>query len=182
VPALILLALALVTPLVVLALMPLGLVQRYRTGTARRVARGWVAALNVAGLSFSALLFIAGAAVTSLWVPNALSYSLVGLAGGCLLGWLGLALTRWERASGKLYYTPNRFLVLVIILVVIGRLAYGVWRLWQSWRGGGDQQIWLVQSAVPGSLAAGAIVLGYSLTYSFGVSRRTRAARRGCSY
>ena len=46
--------------------MPLTLVQRYRLGTARRPARGWVAAVNLVGIGMSAVLFLAGAAVTEL--------------------------------------------------------------------------------------------------------------------
>ena len=177
-PLLILLVLVLMTPLLVIALMPLGILQRYRAGTARRVARGWVASLNIAALLLSLVLFLAGTAVTNIWVPNALSYALAGLAGGCLLALLGLALTRWETGDpGRVHYTPNRLLVLGITLVVILRLGYGFWRLWSGWRGGGDDGAWLTESGVPGSLAAGAIVLGYSLAYWIGVRRRGRQYR-----
>jgi hypothetical protein len=171
VPLVILFALLIALALAIV-LMPLGLVQRYRAGTARRGARRWLATLNVATLSFSVLLFIGGAAITSIWVPNALRYSLAGLAGGCLLGILGLALTQWERAPGSLHYTPNKFLPLVITLLVTARLAYGVWRLWQGWGLGVDERAWLIESGLPGSLAAGAIVLGYSLSYWIGVRHR----------
>jgi hypothetical protein len=174
VPLIFLLVVPLLALVVAVVLMPLGLVQRYRAGTARRPARRWLANLNVATLTFSALVFLAGAAITSHWVPNALPYSLAGMAGGCLLGILGLALTRWEGAPGSLHYTPNRFLALVITLVVTVRLAYGVWRLWQGWGLGLNERAWLVESGVPGSLAAGAVVLGYSLAYWMGVSRRAR--------
>jgi hypothetical protein len=174
VPLFVLFALPVVALLVGIALMPIGLIQRYRAGTARRVARGWVANLNIAALSFSVVLFVGGAAITRFWVPRALSYSLIGLAFGSLVGLAGLALTRWEHTAGKLHYTSNRFLVLVITLVVTGRLAYGGWRLWQ---GGSANGAYLVESGVPGSLAAGALVLGYSLTYWIGVSRQARRCR-----
>lgn len=163
--------------LVGIALMPIGLVQRYRAGTARRVARSWVATLNIAALSFSVLLFLGGAVVTTFWVPTALPYSLAGLAVGCLLGIGGLALTHWEPARDRLHYTPNRILVLGITLLVTARLAYGVWRLWQGWRLGGAERAWLVESGIPGSLAAGAIILGYTLTYWIGVRRQIRRHR-----
>jgi hypothetical protein len=106
-----------------------------------------------------------------------LRYSLAGLAGGCLLGILGLALTRWEGAPGSLHYTPNWFLALGITLLVTARLAYGMWRLWQGWGLGVEERAWLIESGVPGSLAAGAIVLGYSLTYWIGVGRQARRYR-----
>jgi hypothetical protein len=177
VPLLVLIAVAFIAVVVAIALMPLGLVLRYRAETARRVARGWVATLNIAALSFSVLLFAGSAAFSSLWAPNALSYSLAGLAGGGLLGILGLVLTRWEGEPGRLHYTPNRFLALAITLVVTARLAYGLWRLWRGRGFEVDDRAWLVNSGVPGSLAVGALVLGYSLIYWIGVSRQARRFR-----
>jgi hypothetical protein len=174
VPILVLLAVLLMTVAVAIALVPLGLVQRYRAATANRVARPWVATLNLAVLSFSLLLFLAGAAVTSIWVPKALSYSLGGVAVGALLGLLGLALTRWETRNERLHYTPNRLLVLAITLMVTVRLAYGIWRVWQGWQLGSDERAWLIQSGIPGSLAVGAVVLGYAFTYWIGLRRQMR--------
>jgi hypothetical protein len=66
-----LLILVVLLPLVLMALMPLILVQRYRAGAARRMARSWMATLNVALMAFSAFCFLAGAVVTAVWVPNA---------------------------------------------------------------------------------------------------------------
>ena len=42
-----LLLLVLLLPVVLIALMPLILIQRYRVGTARRMARPWTATFNV---------------------------------------------------------------------------------------------------------------------------------------
>ena len=164
-----------------IALMPLALVQRYRVGTARRAARGWVAALNIAGLSMSAVLFVASAAITSVWVPDALTYTVMGMGAGAALGVLGLALTRWEARPGSLYYTPNRPLVLAITLVVTARVAYGFWRGWETWRSGVGGEAWLVTAGVAGSMAAGAVVIGYYVVYWVGVRRRWRRLRRAPS-
>jgi hypothetical protein len=152
-----------------IALMPLSLVQRYRVGTARRLARGWIATINLVGLALSIALFITGAAVTNIWVPRALSYTLLGLAAGCLLGIVGLGVTRWEATPRALHYTPNRLLVLAITLVVTARLLYGFVRGLHTWRIAGDGTSWLVTAGVPGSLAAGAVVLGYYFTYWIGI-------------
>ena len=92
----------------VIALIPVSLVQRCRMATSRQRARGWLAVVNLAGLSLSAVLFLASAAVTSVWIPYAISYTAAGLAAGCVLGIVGLGLTRWEPAPGSLHYTPNR--------------------------------------------------------------------------
>ena len=87
---------------------------------------------------------------------------------------VGLRLTRWEPASGGLHYTPNRWLVLAITLVVTGRLFYGFWRGWHTWRAGPADGSWLAAAGVAGSMAAGAVVLGYYLAYWIGVRRRIR--------
>ena len=155
-------------------LLPLSLVQRYRVGTARRPARGWVAALNLVALALSIVIFLFGAAVTSFWVPHAFSYALAGLTAGGVLGLLGLRLTRWERTPQTLHYTPNRLLVLTVTLVVTASLFYGFWRGWQTWQTGLDASSWLAASGAAGSMAAGAVVLGYYLTYWAGVRRRIR--------
>jgi len=164
--------------LAVIALMPLSLVLRYRTGTARRPARLWVAAINVVAVGVSAAVLLAVAAVASYWIPMALRYALMGLAGGCLLGALGLWLSRWEATPRSLHYTPSRALVLAITLVVTARLIYGFWRSWHAWHSTPGDASWLAASGAAGSLAAGALVLGYYLTYWAGVWRRVAQHRR----
>jgi hypothetical protein len=168
-PLLIVLALA-----AVLLLIPLSLVQRYRVGTSRQRARGWLAAINQVGLVLSAVLFLTSAALTTLWVPGVLTHAAIGLGLGAVLGMVGLALTRWEASVDSLHYTPNRLLVLSITLLVAGRLVYSAWRGWESWRAGMHGESWFVEAGVPGSMAAGALVLGYYLAYWTGVRRRYR--------
>lgn len=175
---LVVLAVALVVVLTLIALMPLSIVLRYRAGTARRLARGWLATTNLLGIASSAVLLLMVAAVMSAWVPNAFTCTLIGLAGGCLLGLLGLSLTRWERTPQSLHYTPSRWLVLAIILVVTSRMIYGFWRSWHAWRSTADDTSWLASSGAAGSLAAGAVVLGYYLMYWMGVWRRLKQHRR----
>jgi len=175
---LLLLALPFVLVLVVLVLMPLSLIQRYRMGTARRRARSWVATANVVAMALSVAFFMTVEAVTTIFVADAFTYALFGLLGGCAVGGLGLWLSRWEPAHGTLHYTPNRWLVLVITLAVTARIAYGFWRAWHTWHVSGDDASWLAGAGVAGSLAAGAIVLGYYLTYWVGVRRRVRRHER----
>jgi hypothetical protein len=149
--------------------MPLLLFLRYRAGTVRRLGRRWVATLNLVMVVFSAVLFLCVGAITSLWVSDTFRYSLFGLMGGCLLGLVGLALTRWEQTPQALYYTPNRWLIRIITLVVTARLLYGVWRIFHGWRTSGSDTSWLETAGVAGSLALGAIMLGYYVTYAAGV-------------
>lgn len=180
VPVVVLLLLLVLVVCVVVAsisLLPLTLVQRYRVGIARRPARGWLAAVNLVSIVLSAGLFVIASAVTSVWVPHAFAYTSAGFALGGLLGLLGLALTRWEPTPEALYYTPNRWLVLGILLVVSVRLLYGFWRSWQAWDAGLDASAWAAASGVAGSMAAGATVLGYYLIYWLGVRRRVKRRR-----
>ena len=152
--------------------MPLLLVLRYRAGTMRRRGRKWPATINVLMIVLSAALFLWVTAITTIWVPKAFTYSLIGFMVGGILGLLGLALTKWEQTLPTLYYTPNRWLVLIITLAVTARLLYGLWRVWQAWRTSGPDESWLVTASVAGSMAVGAVVLGYYLTYSAGVRWR----------
>ena len=171
-PLLFVLGAFLLVILAAIVLMPLSLVQRYRVGTARRLGRRWFATLNMFGILFSVVLFVIGAAIASYWVQSALTYTLAGLVAGALLGLLGLAITRWEPGPRGLYYTPNRWLVLAITLTVTARVLYGLWRSIQAWRSGLSGGSWFVESGVAGSLAAGAVVLGYYFIYWIGVRRR----------
>ena len=171
----ILLALAFAVAMVLA--MPLLLVLRYRAGTMRRRARRWPATVNLVMLVFSAGLFLWAAAMTSFWVPKAFTYSLAGFMAGCLLGLLGLASTKWEETPQALRYTPNRWLVLLITLAVTTRLLYGLWRIWHAWREAGANDSWLAAAGIAGSMAVGAIVVGYYLTYSAGVRWRLSKVR-----
>ena len=173
-PLLAIFGVTLIVILAAIVLTPLAIVQRYRLGTARRRARSWVASINAAGLALSAVLFLGGAAVTSLWIPYAFSHALAGLLGGLALGLVGLALTRWEASPGGWYYTPNRWLVLAITLIVAARVAFGFWRSWNAWQVTSDYASWAAASGAAGSLAAGAVVLGYYLIYWVGIRRRVR--------
>lgn len=169
-----LLVLPLLVVLAILALVPISIVQRYRLGTSRQRARGWLAAVNLTGLSLSAIVFLGGAAFTSIWVPHAFTYSAAGLAIGAVLGVLGLGLTRWEHGGDALHYTPNRLLVLGVTLVVTARIAFGLWRAIHAWRTGIADETWWGVSGIAGSMAAGAVVLGYYLAFWIGVRRRYR--------
>jgi len=169
IPVLLLLAFVVIGAI---ALLPLSLIQRYRVGTARRPARGWFIALNLFAIVASAAIFITAAAVTNVWVPRAFAYTMLGLALGCVLGIVGLALTRWEPGARSLHFTPNRWLVLFITLLVTARILYGFWRSWHAWTAGLDA--WSAAFGIAGSMGAGAVVLGYYLSYWMGVLRRLR--------
>jgi hypothetical protein len=178
VPILVALVVLVLVVILGIALIPVTLVRRYRVGTSRQRARGWLATVNVVGIGISTALFALGAAITNIWVPHAFAYTVLGFGLGALLGLVGLWLTRWERGDDVLHFTPNRWLVLAILIAVAGRIAYGFWRAWQSWESGVHGGSWVVASGAAQSLAAGAVVLGYYLTYWSGVRRRFLLHRR----
>ncbi len=176
-PVIALALLVVVLVLIGIALVPLSLLQRYRVGTTRRPARGWFIGLNLIVVLSSAAIFLLAAALTTAWVPDAFSYSLIGFAAGGLLGMIGLALTRWESDSQALHFTPNRSLVLLVTLLVAARIVYGFWRSWHTWNEG--FRAWGAAFGVASSMGVGAVVLGYYAVYWLGVRRRFIRHRRG---
>jgi hypothetical protein len=95
---------------------------------------------------------------------------------GALLGLLSLVVSRWEVAPEGIYLTGNRFVVVLVSLVVVARLAYGVWRAWSLWPGDGYAAGWLASAGVAGSMAAGAILVGHALAFWSGARFRMRRA------
>lgn len=174
-----LLAIFLLLPLLVVILIPVALVRRIGRGTMRRRARGWVVTVNLVAVVLSTMMFLIGALISNAWAPDALRYSLAGLATGMVLGLLGIVLTRWELAHGVMHYTPNRWLVLAVTAVVAARLIYGIWRVGEVWSAGAGQVQSVAASSLAMSMAAGAVVLGYYLVYWLAVSRRLRVLRDG---
>jgi hypothetical protein len=172
-----LLAFALIALLAVMVLaVPLSIVQRYRAGTAKRVARRWVATVNAVAIAISASILLFVAAISGPWVPGSVRYTLAGLAIGGALGLLGLLATIWSDGP-RLEYTPSRILVLSITLVVLARLLHGLYRGWRAWGTTSDTS-WLAEAGAAGSMGAGAVVIGYYLVYWLGVRRRISRQRR----
>ena len=155
----------------------LSLALRYRAGTARRQGRRWVATMNVWATSFSAALFLCFTFLISFWLGPTLRFALAGLAVGGLLGLLGLVLTRWESHPEGFFYTPSRWLALLIMLAIAARLVYGWWHTMH--RGVPDQQHWFLSaSGTQLSVAVAAGLIGYYLVYAIGVRDRVTRHER----
>ena len=173
-----LLLLVLALPVILLALMPLVLLQRYRLGSARRLARPWINTITLASMIFSAAFFLFAAAMTQIWVPGAFRGAALGVAIGCVAGVVGLLLTRWEAGLRTLHYTPNRWLVLVITFIVSARVLYGFYRSWAAASAGLAGTSMIDAFGVPQSLGAGGIVIGYYLVYAAGLRWQIRRWER----
>jgi len=177
---LIILALLVFVLLALAGVVLLSLAVRYRAGTARRQARRWVASLNVWVTSFSALFFLSFTLLLSFWVGSAFRFALIGMAFGGILGLVGLAMTRWESQPEGLFYTPSRWLALLVTLAIAARFVYGWWRATHSASPPSGDQHWLIAaSGTQLSVAVAAGLIAYYLVYSIGVRLRvTRHAQR----
>jgi hypothetical protein len=158
----------------------LSLALRYRAGTARRQARRWVASLNIWMTSFSAVFFLSFTFLLSFWVDSSFRFALIGMGCGGILGLVGLALTRWESQRQGLFYTPSRWLALLVTFAIAARFVYGWWRATHSGSNPPAGQHWLITtSGTQLSLAVPAGLIGYYLVYSVGVRLRlTRHEQR----
>ena len=177
---LIILALLVFVLLALAGVVLLSLAVRYRAGTARRQARRWVASLNVWVTSFSALFFLSFTLLLSFWVGSAFRFALIGMAFGGILGLVGLAMTRWESQPEGLFYTPSRWLALLVTLAIAARFVYGWWRATHSGSPASGDQHWLIAaSGTQLSVAVAAGLIAYYLVYSIGVRLRvTRHEQR----
>jgi hypothetical protein len=179
----ILFALLLFVILALTGVVLLSLALRYRAGTARQQARRWVASLNVWLTSLSVVFFLSFTLLLSFWVGSAFRFALIGMACGGILGLLGLAMTHWESQPEGLFYTPSRWLALIVTLAIAARFFYGWWRAAHSGSSAFGNQHWLITaSGTQLSLAVAAGLIGYYLVYSIGVRLRlTRHERRRVS-
>jgi hypothetical protein len=161
------------------AVVLLSLALRYRAGTARRRARPWAASLNVWLTGFSTVFFLSFSLLLSFWLGSAFRFALIGLGCGGILALLGLALTRWERRSDGLFYTPSRWLAVIITLAIAARFIYGWWRATHAGGSAASDQHWILSaSAMQLSLAVAAGLIGYYLVYSVGVRLQIAIAFR----
>lgn len=174
-PLLILLALL---PLLIIALTPFMLLQRYRVGSARRQGRPWTATFGLIMMIVSTIFFLVGSAITAFWVQDAFAGAAAGVGAGLLLGIVGLLLTRWEATPRTLHYTPNRWLVLIVTFIVSARVLYGFYRSFRAAQAGVTGASVALAFGIPESLAAGGTVLGYYLAYHAGVRWRVRKWQR----
>ena len=163
-----LVALSLFVLLALAGVILLSIALRYRGGTARRRGRRWVATTNVWMTSISALFYLLLAALFSFWIRGTFASALAGVGLGALFGLLGLALTRWEPKPEGLFYTPNRWLALFLILAIAARFAYGWWRGFHA----ASPHPFLSASGMQLSLAVGGGLIGYYFAYAIGVRLR----------
>ena len=171
---LILIALLLFVVLAFAGVVVLSLALRYRAGTTRRQGRRWAVTVNMWLTGFSAVTFLLFTGAASFWLGPSVRLALVGMAVGGLIGLLGLALTRWEPQPEGLFYTPSRWLALLVTLIITARFAYGWWRITHPIATDTPAaQHWLMTaSGTQLSIAVAGGLIAYYLVYAIGVRYR----------
>jgi hypothetical protein len=105
------------------------------------------------------------------WVvyPNVdlIGWLLIGIAAGAALSLAGLRLTTFERTPQGLFYTPNRYLGISLVLLFIGRIAYRVIEV--TVLSAGNTMTGFVVSPV--TLAVFGVLAGYYIGYAVGLLR-----------
>lgn len=150
-------------PLVLVALTPVLLIQRYRVASSRQPARRWLIILAIVSTGISLVFLLVSSALTNIWIADAFGDTSLGIVAGCVLGIGGLMLTQWEATHRSLHYTPNRWMALAIVLLIAGRVAFGLYRI-----GTADT------FGIAESLGVAGLLLGYHLTYNVGIILRLR--------
>jgi hypothetical protein len=90
-----------------------------------------------------------------------------GIAAGAALSLLGLKLTAFERTPQGLFYTPNRYLGISLVLLFIGRIAWRVIEV--TVLSAGNTVTGFVVSPV--TLAVFGVLAGYYIGYAAGLLR-----------
>jgi hypothetical protein len=128
----------------------------------------------------SAVLYISFAFLVSLWIGPIVRFAFAGMLIGTLLGLLGLALTRWEAEPEGLFYTPSRWLALLITIAITARFVYGWWHATHpAINSSAAQSHWLTSaSGTQLSAAVAGGLIGYYFVYSIGVRLRLRHHER----
>jgi small-conductance mechanosensitive channel len=176
--------LLLLIPLIALAvftlwvvLLPFSLWARYAHGRARRRAVGWIVRSNAWLLAVSVPVFLASAWMAGRWVDDALRDGTIGLALGIVIGIVSSWSTRFEPRPAGLYYTPNRWLILGLTILVALRLLAGWLGAWRSVSGEGlpASAAWMETGGVAG---IGGVLIGYALAYAWGLRARLKKEAR----
>jgi hypothetical protein len=99
---------------------------------------------------------------------------------GAILGLLGLAMTRWESQPEGLFYTPSRWLAILVTLAIAARFVYGWWHATHSGSSASGDQHWLLTaSGTELSLAVAAGLIGYYLSTPLECVCKSRVTSNG---
>lgn len=160
-------------------LLPVSLIQRYRFGRKRRRVLGWANSVNAWLLLVSLLAFFISAWLSTRWLPDAMWLAVAGVAAGCVLGIVNLAISRSDVEAGRFHITPNAVLVLGLTLLVAARIVLGLWQLYEHGFQLHPMQREAARFLRPDSLfALGGLLLGHYFAWCWGLRIKLRRALR----
>jgi hypothetical protein len=151
-------------------LLPVAIVQRYRTGRARRRVQPLFVRVNAWLSAASCVAFVLVAWLLQTWIDHAVRDAVAGLGVGVLVGMLAMRLDRLEWRDGALYRTPHRGLLLVLTGLLATRILLGLLLTWQAVPGEG-WQAWFDRG---GLLGVAGVLLGHGLATTWGLRSRIR--------
>ena len=159
-------------------MLPWSMRQRYRASTARRLVRGWVAMINSIGMVISSGLLLVTAAL-----GRRLDSRIVHVC-GLRLG-TGMCSRDHRPHADSLgidaSHSPLHAESLAGVLDHTcgdASTLFGLIRAWRVWRATQEAWTWVAEAGLAGSMAAGAVALGYYLIFWAGVWIRSKKHRR----
>jgi hypothetical protein len=164
----------LMTYLIMAAFLCFAIYRRVRRSIGRQViheGRLWV---RIAIFGVVGALMVLG----SVRNPTAIGALLGGLAGGAVLGVVGLRHTRFEFTPEGRFYTPHTYLGIAVILLFVGRVVYRFIGMssYAAQNLGPNPDPFANLQRSPLTLAIFGLLVSYYLVYSLGVLQRARAA------
>jgi hypothetical protein len=105
-----------------------------------------------------------------------LEAGIAGVAGGAVLGFIGLKLTRFESGADGVFYTPNTYIGLGLSALLLGRLVYRFLVVGQAMNAAPQPGAnpFAAYAQNPLTLALFTLLFGYYVTYFAGVLIRAR--------
>jgi len=74
------------------------------------------------------MLLTGGLAVFFILFPGSgVGFKILGVAFGLVLAGIGIFTTKIEQEGGDWYYIPNRYLGIVLVSLIVGRITYRLW-------------------------------------------------------
>ncbi|HZZ92885.1 MAG TPA: hypothetical protein VFE23_09995 [Usitatibacter sp.] len=146
---------------------------RVRRNIGRQRSRPWRHWFGVTLFPALVLLF----ALAAMTQPLAEAALWGGFAGGVVLAFVGLRLTRFERTPEGFFYTPNAYIGVGLSLLLVGRILYRMTQLSGAGGAGSGAYAHPDFARSPLTLLIFGLVAGYYATYAAGLLRQRRKAR-----
>jgi hypothetical protein len=157
-----------ITPYLIAALVAWGIYRRLRRSFGRQRVREGLMWLRIGILTVIAT----AVAVSAAHDVKILAALAAGIAGGAVLGYVGLRHTKFEVQSDGRFYTPHTYIGIAVSALFLGRLLYRFLSVY----GGAlpSHGYTATYQANPLTLATLGAVVGYYVSYYLGVLQRTR--------